>query len=291
MVGTDAIHPARGYGGAVLGYGAVERLGEARERSASFDEASRIHLLKLVGDRLDTRTRDVAGQACAEPMTGPTRLARSRRSRYVAGGLRAACEAEEHGPDKQGDTMRNSCKILFSRTRTRHARFSSGTASLPSLNYGLARRGVAESGFSRHLARRGAISVPTRLWSCSQWPRREPAAGTGGGICRSPLHALSRIVMCVELTVDRERQRIGCGSLGGGPGNADDERGCDAGPRTMVVASGAADRFTSLSSSTSGSAHSLGSAACARNEAAENGFSRLPPRDAERSRKSAARSN
>ena len=80
------------------------------ERSASFAEASRITTANL-STTAWMRGRAMSRQARAEPITGPTRIARSRTMSVLSPAAGAACDTEQHGADQQQDPVGGHGKL------------------------------------------------------------------------------------------------------------------------------------------------------------------------------------
>ena len=137
------------------------------ERSASFDEASRITWENL-STMVWMRGRAMSRQACAEPITGPTRLARSRT---IA--MSAAAWALPAIPNSMAPTSRViRCEVMANSVENKIAvRRFSGMVSPPSGLCGVVRCGAAGSGFSRHCM---------NCWS--NWPYCSDAAGALAGV-------------------------------------------------------------------------------------------------------------
>src|SRR6185369_9642582 len=118
------------------------------ERSASFDEASRITCENL--STMDwMRGRGMSRQACAEPITGPTRLARSRTIVMSP----AACALPARPRSRAPTSKVIRCEVMANSLRTSPQQVGSRAFSALrlNLNYGLVRCcGVAGSGFSCH---------------------------------------------------------------------------------------------------------------------------------------------
>jgi hypothetical protein len=259
------------------------------ERSASFDEASRITCENL--STMDwMRGRPMSRQACAEPITGPTRLARSRTIVNVAGGLCAACDTEQHGPNQQDVAVRGHGKLLENK--------------------------ITVSRFS------GIVSPPTGLWGSALWRSRIRLL--------APLHELFEQLAVLFGRRRRARRRGGeqglelvdCGLLRGldgwrqrvlerlcevgepadcspslwrDPGTATTKNSATSAATPMAAAKRAATVHNAFFDSRSWSCMTSGSrgwrsaldtalSSWESNDTAENGFSRLVPRVADRSR-------
>src|SRR6185436_9027508 len=82
----------------------------------------------LVDDALDAGTRNIAA-GLRRADHGADAAGKIAHDRNVAGGLRAACDAEDHGPDQQNDPVRGHGKLLENKSAVSRL---SGIVSPPS---------------------------------------------------------------------------------------------------------------------------------------------------------------
>src|SRR5438132_9929461 len=259
------------------------------ERSASFDEASRITCENL--STMDwMRGRAMSRQACAEPITGPTRPARSRT--IVMSPAACALPAMPKSMAPTSKVIR--CEVMANSVRTSPPQVGSQALSALRLDYGLVRCGVAGSGFSRH-----CMNCLSNCPSCSdaggalagEEARRDWNSLIAGFCEASPDWNSAFLIDCATL----ENVDDCSPSLCREPGTATTKNSATRAATPMAAAKRAATVHNAFFDSRLGSCMTSGSrgwrsasdtalSSWESNDTGENGVSGLAPRETDRSR-------